>query len=59
MKEDNCKHQRNNPMVFQLNNISQKHTNAITYNADDGGQAMGKELRHVQISRCIMHKAHR
>jgi len=53
MKEDNCKHQRNNPMVFQLNNISQKHTNAITYNADDGGQAMGKELRHVQISRCI------
>ena len=26
------------------------------HNTDDGGQAMGEELRHVEMSRCIMHR---
>ena len=31
------------------------HENNL-HNTDDGGQAMGEELRHVEMSRCIMHR---
>jgi len=36
-----------------LNHIS-LHKNNL-HNTDDDGQAMGEELRHVEMSRCIMH----
>jgi len=26
------------------------------HKTDDGGQTMGEELRHVEMSRCIMHR---
>jgi len=36
-----------------LNHIG-LHNNAL-HNTDDGGPAMGEELWHVEMSRCIMH----
>ena len=37
-----------------LNHIG-LHENNL-HNTDDGGQAMGEELRHVEMSKCIMHR---
>ena len=37
-----------------LNHIG-LHENNL-HNTDDGGQAMGEELRHVEMSRCIMQR---
>ena len=37
-----------------LNHIS-LHENNL-HNTDDGGQAMCEELRHIEMSRCIMHR---
>jgi len=36
--------------VIKKCNISQKH-NGHQHNTDDGGQAIGEEMRHVQMSR--------
>jgi len=37
-----------------LNHIG-LHKNNL-HNTDDGGQVMGEELRHLEMSRWIMHK---
>jgi len=36
------------PKLNHIHNIN-------SHNTDDGGKAMGEELRHVQMSRWIMH----
>ena len=66
MKEGHCKHEGNNRITFQLNSIYDRNINVKSYdiglhennlhNADDGRQAMGEDLRHIEMSRCIMHR---
>ena len=53
MKGDRGKHERNNPMIFQLNKIHYTYIkdNNQFFNTGDDDQARGEALRHVQMSR--------
>jgi len=53
MKGDHGKHERNNPMIFQLKEIHYTYIkdNNQFFNTDDDDQAIGEALRHVQMSR--------
>ena len=47
MKMGHCKHEENNPITFQLNNIYYRNINVKQlHNTDDDGQAMGRVEAH-------------
>jgi len=55
------------PLTFHINNTYYRNINVNSYasqsltvhNTGDGGQTMGEELRHVQMSTSTMHEGER